>query len=126
MEHEFIAHHIKEDSGLVHLIASMQPRKYLEDYSKHSMKHWRILEALKALDNVFKSTQHLQDSATKSSGACQTGTLLVLCNVMNKICKCTDTTVAFTQEYSRVSYALRNVSTLSTGLGSSKDTHTLV
>ena len=37
MEHEFIAHHIKEDSGLVHLIASMQPRKYSQDYSKHSM-----------------------------------------------------------------------------------------
>ena len=32
-----------------------------------------------------------------------------------------DTVVAFTQEYSRVSYPLRNMSTLSTGLGSSKD-----
>ena len=37
MEHEFIAHHIKEDSGLEHLIASMQPRKYSENYSKYSM-----------------------------------------------------------------------------------------
>ena len=37
MEHEFIAHHIKEDSGLEHLIVSMQPRKYSEDYSKHLM-----------------------------------------------------------------------------------------
>jgi hypothetical protein len=37
MEREFIAHHIKEDSGLEHLIASMQPRKYSEDYSKRSM-----------------------------------------------------------------------------------------
>ena len=35
-----------------------------------------------------------------------------------------DTAVAFTQEYSRVLYPLGNVSTLSTGLGSSKDTHT--
>ena len=50
--------------------------------------------------------------------------MLVFCNVMNKIRKCTDIDVAFTQEYSRVSYPLRNVSTLSTGLGSSKDTHT--
>ena len=37
---------------------------------------------------------------------------------MNKIRKHTDTA-----EYSRVSYPLRNVSTLSTGSGSSKDTH---
>ena len=49
--------------------------------------------------------------------------LLVLCNVTNKISKRTDTAVAFTQEYSRVSYPLRNVSTLSMGSGSSKDTH---
>ena len=49
MERESIAHHIKEDSGLEHLIASMQPRKYSKDYSEHSMKHWRIPEALEAL-----------------------------------------------------------------------------
>ena len=49
--------------------------------------------------------------------------MLEFCNVTNKIRKCTDTAVAFTQEYYRVSYPLRNVSTLSTGLGSSKDTH---
>ena len=49
--------------------------------------------------------------------------VLVFCNVANKIRKRTDTAVAFTQEYSRVSYPLRNVSTLSTGSGSSKDTH---
>ena len=35
MEREFIAHHIKEDSGLEHLIASMQSREYLKDYSKY-------------------------------------------------------------------------------------------
>ena len=35
----------------------------------------------------------------------------------------TDTAIAFTQEYSRVSYPLRNVSMLSTGSGSSRDTH---
>ena len=34
-----------------------------------------------------------------------------------------DTAVAFTQEYSRVLYPLGNMSTLSTGLVSSKDTH---
>ena len=50
-------------------------------------------------------------------------TLLVFCNVTNKIRKRTDTAVAFTQEYSRVSYPLGNVSVLSMGLGSSKDTH---
>ena len=49
--------------------------------------------------------------------------VLVFCNVTNKVCKRTDTAVAFTQEYSGVSYPLRNVSTLSTGVGSSKDTH---
>ena len=49
--------------------------------------------------------------------------LLVFCNVMNKIRKHTDTAEAFNQEYSRVLYPLRNVSTLSTGSGSSKDTH---
>ena len=49
--------------------------------------------------------------------------MLVLCNITNKIRKRTDTAVAFTQEYSRVSYPLRNMSTLSTGSGSSKDTH---
>ena len=59
MEREFIAHHIKDDSGLEHLIASMQPRNYSKDYPKHSV-------------NVFRSTRCLQDSTTKSSGACQT------------------------------------------------------
>ena len=52
--------------------------------------------------------------------------LLVFCNVTNKIRKRTDTVVAFTQEYFRVSYPLGNVSALSMGSGSSKDTHTSV
>ena len=43
------------------------------------------------------------------------GQVLVFCNIMNKIRKRADTTVAFTQEYSRVSYPLGNVSTLPTG-----------
>ena len=41
------------------------------------------------------------------------GSALVFCNVTNKIRKRTDTDVASTQEYSRVSYPLENVSTLS-------------
>ena len=37
MEHEYIAHHIlRKNSGLVHLIVSMQSKKHSEDYSKHS------------------------------------------------------------------------------------------
>ena len=59
MEREFIAHHIKEDdSGLEHLIASMQPKKYstpagldyeeLGDLSdpgrRDCLQAWNILE----------------------------------------------------------------------------------
>ena len=54
MEREFIAQHIKEDdSGLEHLIASLQPSKYSEDYLKHSMDFtiaWWDLEAVEALE----------------------------------------------------------------------------
>ena len=36
MEREYIAHHIRRrDSGLEHLIASFQPKKFSEDYPKH-------------------------------------------------------------------------------------------
>jgi hypothetical protein len=49
--------------------------------------------------------------------------MLVFCNITNKIRKRTDTTVAFTQEYSRVLYTLGNVSTLPTGSGYQR-THT--
>jgi hypothetical protein len=49
MEREFLAHHIKEDSVLEHLIDSMQPRKYSEDYlkqySKHSVMSSEVLDA---------------------------------------------------------------------------------
>ena len=72
MEREFIAHHIKDDSGLEHLIASIQPNKYLEDYSKYSMEHWRIPAVLEALGDVFRSNRRLHDSTAKSSGVCQT------------------------------------------------------
>ena len=66
MEREFIVHHIKDDSGLEDLIASMQPMKYSEDYSKHSMKHWLIPEAHEAFRNVFRCTRCLQDSARRA------------------------------------------------------------
>ena len=37
MEREYIAHHIRrKDSGLEHLIASIQPKKYSKDYPKRS------------------------------------------------------------------------------------------
>ena len=37
MEHEYIVHHIRRrNSRLEHLIASMQPGKYSEDYSRCS------------------------------------------------------------------------------------------
>ena len=54
MEREYIARHIyvKKDSGLEHLIASMQPKKHSKDYTKHSMDSENerpILEAPEAL-----------------------------------------------------------------------------
>ena len=49
--------------------------------------------------------------------------LLVFCNVTNKIRKRTDTDVAFTQEYFKVSYPHGNVITLSMGSGYPR-THT--
>ena len=68
----------------------------------------------------------VREPRTEPRPAARTRQVLVLCNVTNKIRKRTDTAVAFTQEYSRVSYPLSNVSTISTGSGSSKDTHTCV
>ena len=72
MERDFIAHHIKKDLWIEHLLASMQPRKYSKDYSKHLTEYWRIRKALEALGDVFRSTQRMQDLTTKSSGDCQT------------------------------------------------------
>ena len=67
-------------------------------------------------------TIEFEDNVATVSPATAPESLLVFCNITNKIHKRTDTAVAFTQEYSRVSYKLRNVSTLSIGSGSSKDT----
>ena len=37
MKRDYIVHHIRrKNSGLEHLIASLQPRKYAEDYPKRS------------------------------------------------------------------------------------------
>ena len=65
MEREYIAHHIyvKKDSGLEHLIASMQPKKHSKDYSNHSMdsEDGRLApETLKALDYANKSPGTLE------------------------------------------------------------------
>ena len=68
-----------------------------------------------------RTTESVDNVATVPRQRCQKA-CWYFCNVTNKIRKRTDTAVAFTQEYSRVSYPLRNVSTLSIGSGSSKDT----
>ena len=70
-----------------------------------------------------KDTRMTESEDSCHSPATAPESLLVFCNITNKIRKRTDTAVAFTQEYSRVSYPLRNVSMLSTCSGSSKDTH---
>ena len=54
----FFVHHIKDDSGLEHLIASMQLKKYSEDYSKHSTEHLKHsktpLEVLEACNTGLR------------------------------------------------------------------------
>ena len=65
MEREYIARHIyvRIDSGLEHLIASMQPKKCSEDYMKHSMdsEDGRPAPgALEALDYANKSPGTLE------------------------------------------------------------------
>ena len=58
MEREYIAHHIrKRDSGLEHLIASMQPEKYSKDHSKHSRDCKPELWIIEALESTRR---HLQ------------------------------------------------------------------
>ena len=64
MGREYIAHHIRRRNlGLEHLIASMQPKKHSEDYSKHSMdsEDGRLFpETLKALNYANKSPGTLE------------------------------------------------------------------
>ena len=52
MEREYIAHHIRRgNSGLEHLIASMQPGKYSEDYLRRSKNSKPEQWIPKALDD---------------------------------------------------------------------------
>ena len=75
MECEYFAHHIwSRFRGL----STSQPRskwKYLKDYSTY-LKEWpeatrRRFWLLEELKHALPSTRRLQNSATKSSGACQ-------------------------------------------------------
>ena len=76
MEREYFAHHIwSRFQGL----STSQPRsirKYLEDYSTYlkegSDATRTMFWLLEVLEDAPSSTRRLQDSATKSSGACQT------------------------------------------------------
>jgi len=76
MEREYFAHHIwSRFRGL----STSQPwsnQKYLENYSTYLKEGpeatWRMCWLLKVLEDAQLSTRRLQDSATKSSGACQT------------------------------------------------------
>jgi hypothetical protein len=53
MEREYIAHHIRRRNlGLEHLIASMQPNKYSEDYSRCSKDSKPEQWIPEALDNT--------------------------------------------------------------------------
>ena len=73
MEHEFIAHHIKEDFfRLDHLTTSMQPRKYSEDHSKHSTQHSKTpLEVLDACKTRLRSARGLVRD--RFMGVCKEG-----------------------------------------------------
>ena len=79
MEREYIAHHIlRKNSGLVHLIVSMQSKKHSEDYSKHSMDSkdgQPDPEALKALvvrKMDSKSLRSTRQTPSEALGACRT------------------------------------------------------
>ena len=67
------------------------------------------VESKKKKKKDTRTTKSVDNEATVSPATAPESLLV--------FCKRTDTVVAFTQEYSRVSYPLRNVSTLSTGSG---------
>ena len=76
MEREYFAHHIW---SRLRGLSTSQPRnnlKYLENYSVHQKEDLeatkRVFWLLKVLEDAQPSTRCLQDSATKSSVACQT------------------------------------------------------
>ena len=62
MEREFITQHIKEDSGLEHLIASTQPGKVLG----------RLLEVLDEALEDSRSTRSTQRTSSEVLDACRT------------------------------------------------------
>ena len=79
MEREYITHHIsRKNSGLEHLIVSMQPRKCSEDYSKHSIDSkdgQQAPEALKALvaqTMDSRSSRSTQRTPSEALDTCRT------------------------------------------------------
>ena len=95
------------------MMTNKQPRD--ERISKVvSLSSYYVIARPCLVDSFFDICFSIGVFVSPASGADR---VLVLYNVTNKICKRTDTAVAFTQEYFRVSYPLGNVSTLSRGSG---------
>ena len=76
MEREYFAHHIWSRFQGLSTSQTRSNRKYLENYSTNlnegpeaTRRRFRLP---KVLEDALPSTWRLQDSATKSSGACQT------------------------------------------------------
>ena len=75
MEREYFAHHIWSRFRGLSTSQTQNKRKYLKDYSTYlkeeleanKMMFWLLEE----LEDAQPSTRRLQDSAMKSSGACQ-------------------------------------------------------
>ena len=76
MEREYIAHHIWSRFRGLSTSQPRSKRKYLKDYSMYLKEGLeatrRRFWLLEELEDALPSTWRLQDSATKSSGACQT------------------------------------------------------
>ena len=76
MEREYFAHHIWSRFWGLSTSQPRSNRKYLEDYSAYLKEGLEAIRSMSWLLEVLKDaqpcTRRLQDSATKSSGACQT------------------------------------------------------
>jgi len=76
MEREYFAHHIWSRFRGLSTSQPRSKRKYLKDYSTYLKEGpeatRRMFWLLEVLEDAQPSTRCLQDSATKSSGACQT------------------------------------------------------
>ena len=76
MEREYFAHHIWSRLRGLSTSQPRSKRKYLKDYLTYLKEELeatrRMFWLLKELEDAQPSTRRLQDSATKSSGACQT------------------------------------------------------